>query len=181
MENEFVTITEAARLTGQSDVELMRFLKDRMESTGLDIESITRKEQRGSRVLYVISKAFLLRELASLREVSRRDTRTQPQEEPIKYPEAEGSVIPDALLQAKDEMIATLQKVIETKDTQMDSLSKKIDELIERDRETNFLLRGLQERIFSLEGPKRDAPLGEKKEAIKTEKQKPIRQAQGQE
>lgn len=155
MEDEFVTIAEAARLTGQSDGELMRFLKDRMESGGLDIASITRKEQRGSRVLYVISKTFLLRELAKTK---------QPQEEPIKHPEVENPVVPDALLEAKNEMIATLQKVIETKDTQMDNLSKKIDELIERDRETNFLLRGLQERIFSLEGPKKDVSPEEKKD-----------------
>ena len=153
MENEFITIAEAARLTGQSDVELMRFLKDRMESGGLDLESITRKEQRGSRVLYVISKTFLLRELASLREVPRSGTKTpQPKEDvPQELPE-EQRVTPDALLEAKDEMIATLQKVIETKDGQMDSLSKKIDELIERDRETNFLMKGLQDRVFLLEG-----------------------------
>ena len=53
MEQEFITIAEAVRLTGQSDIELMRFLKDRMESGGFDIESITRKEQRGSRMMYI--------------------------------------------------------------------------------------------------------------------------------
>ena len=79
-------------------------------------------------------------------------------------------------------MIITLQKIVETKDKQMDDLSKKIDELIERDRETNFLLRGLQEKIFALEGPKRDESFQEhKEEAPKTEKQKPARQSQEKE
>ncbi len=170
MEQEFITIAEAARLTGQSDVELMRFLKDRMESDNLDIASITRKEQRGSRVLYVISKTFLLRELARVKQpaedVSQKVLKEQPE-----HLTAENPPVPDALLQAKEEMIGTLQKVIETKDRQMDNLSKKIDELIERDRETNFLLRGLQEKIFALEGPKRNVSSQEhKEEAVKTEK-----------
>lgn len=158
MGQEFITIAEAVRLTGQSDGQLMRLLKDRMESDGLDIESITRKEQRGNRTVYVISKAFLLGEL---------DTEQDPQEDAPQEVAKE-----DVLLVAKDEMIGTLQKIIETKDRQMDDLSKKIDELIERDRETNFLLRGLQEKIFALEGPKRDVSPEKKSEATKAEKQK---------
>ena len=168
MEQEFITIAEAVRLTGQSDVDLMRLLKDRMESSGLDIESITRKEQRGSRMMYLISKAFLLREL----DIAQNHQVDIPQEV-AKEPDQEQQVPPDALLEAKDEMIGTLQKIVETKDRQMDDLSKKIDELIERDRETNFLLRGLQEKIFALEGPKRDMSSEKKKdEAAKTEKSK---------
>ena len=177
MEQEFITIAEAVRLTGQSDVDLMRLLKDRMESDGLSIESITRKEQRGNRMMYLISKTFLLKEL---------DMAQNPQEPTAqgvaKEPVQEQQVSSDVLLVAKDEMIVTLQKIVETKDKQMDDLSKKIDELIERDRETNFLLRGLQEKIFALEGPKRDESFQEhKEEAPKTEKQKPARQSQEKE
>ncbi|OHA66906.1 MAG: hypothetical protein A3C82_01575 [Candidatus Wildermuthbacteria bacterium RIFCSPHIGHO2_02_FULL_47_12] len=178
MAQEFITIAEAVRLTGKSDVELMRFLKDRMESDGISIESITRKEQRGSRVLYVISKTFLLRELAKTKQPKEGVSQEIPQEqqgveEPTEHPKVETPVVPDALLGAKDEMIGTLQKIIETKDRQMDSLSKKIDELIERDRETNFLLKGLQDRIFLLEGSQRNtAPESKKEEPVKTEKQR---------
>ena len=178
MEQEFITIAEAVKLTGQSDVELMRFLKDRMESSGISIESITRKEQRGNRVLYVISKTFLLHELAKTKQTKEGVSQEIPQEqqgaeEPAEHPKVETPVVPDALLGAKDEMIGTLQKIIETKDRQMDSLSKKIDELIERDRETNFLLKGLQDRIFLLEGSQRNtAPESKKEEPVKTEKQR---------
>ncbi|MDO8474162.1 MAG: hypothetical protein Q7S62_01260 [bacterium] len=167
MEQEFITIAEAVRLTGQSDVDLMRLLKDRMESSGLSIESITRKEQRGSRMMYLISREFLLREL----DIAQNLKVDIPQEV-VKEPEQEQQVPSTVLLAAKDEMIGTLQKIVETKDRQMDDLSKKIDELIERDRETNFLLRGLQEKIFALEEPKRDMPSAEKDEAVKTEKSK---------
>lgn len=179
MGQEFITIAEAVRLTGQSDVELMRILKDRMESDGLDIESITRKEQRGNRTVYVISKAFLLGELDTEQdpqEDASQEVEKEPEQEQQRpLIESEGSSEPGrphVLLVAKDEMIGTLQKIIETKDRQMDDLSKKIDELIERDRETNFLLRGLQEKIFALEGPKRDVSPEKKSEAMKTEKQK---------
>ncbi len=164
MEQEFITIAEAVRLTGQSDTELMRFLKDRMESGGFDIESITKKEQRGNRMMYLISKTFLLKEF----------TKEENFHEDVPH---EAVAKEDVLLEAKNEMITILQGVIETKDKQMDGLSKKIDELIERDRETNFLLRGLQERIFALEGPKKEVSPEEKKdEAVKVEKQKPARQ-----
>ena len=167
MEQEFVTIAEAVRLTGQSDVELMRLLKDRMESDGLDLESITRKEQRGNCMMYLISKAFLLGEL----DTAHNPGEDVPQEAATAGQEQQAPSV--VLLAAKDEMIGTLQKVIETKDRQMDNLSKKIDELIERDRETNFLLRGLQEKIFALEGPKRDVPQEVKNnEAVKKENKK---------
>lgn len=172
MEQEFITIAEAVRLTGQSDIELMRFLKDRMESEGFDIESITRKEQRGNRMMYLISKAFLLKELDVEQNVE-EETPKETVKEPEQKQEQEQQVSPSALLEAKDEVIGILQGVIETKDKQMEGLSKKIDELIERDRETNFLLRGLQERIFALEGPKGEASPEEKKsESPKAEKQK---------
>lgn len=38
------------------------------------------------------------------------------------------------------------------KDDQIKDLGGKIDELIQRDRETNILLKGLQDRVFMLEG-----------------------------
>ena len=60
-------------------------------------------------------------------------------------------------------MIDILQRVIETKDGQIGDLSKKIDQLIERDRETNFLLKGLQDRIFLLERGAEEVPEEKKK------------------
>ena len=48
-------------------------------------------------------------------------------------------------------MIATLKGVVDTKDQQIGDLSGKIDQLIERDHETNILLKGLQDRLFLLE------------------------------
>ena len=140
MENEFITISEAAQLTGRTDIEIMRLIKDRLQTSGLAVESIMKKEQREKGAMYLIHKGFLFQEL------QHSSSKEQPLEKAVEEPGG-----PEPILKAKDEMIAMLQKIIETKDRQMEDLSKKIDQLIERDRETNILLKGLQERMFLLE------------------------------
>jgi len=63
------------------------------------------------------------------------------------------------------EVIKTLKSQIYIKDKQIDSLGNKIDNLIERGRETNIILKGLQDRVFMLETPKRyDEPQKTEKE-----------------
>lgn len=47
-----------------------------------------------------------------------------------------------------------LRDQLQVKDEQIKSLNDKIDNLIERDRETNILLKGLQDRFLYLEKPK---------------------------
>lgn len=148
MENEFITITEAARLTGKSDIEIMRLIKDRLQTSGLAMESIMKKEQREKGIMYLVHKGFLLQDLA-----------------PVAEKTVEQPVPSEPILQAKDQIITMLQKIIETKDKQAEDLSRKIDELIERDRETNILLKGLQERMFLLE----DSKNGKKTESAKNQ------------
>ncbi|MBI1985022.1 MAG: hypothetical protein HYS60_02880 [Candidatus Wildermuthbacteria bacterium] len=142
MENEFITIAEAAKLTGESDIVLVRAIKERLQSSGLPLESIMKKEQRERGFMYLISKDFLLQALSGASE-----NPVSPQAMPE-----------DPLAHSKNEMIGTLQKIIETKDRQMEDLLKKIDELIERDRETNILMKGLQDRLFLLEQAREEKP-----------------------
>jgi len=47
-----------------------------------------------------------------------------------------------------------LKEQLKVKDEQIKDLGGKIDQLIERDRETNILLRGLQDKVFMLEQAK---------------------------
>ncbi len=47
-----------------------------------------------------------------------------------------------------------LRDQLQVKDEQIKSLNDKIDNLIERDRETNILLKGMQDKILRLEQPK---------------------------
>jgi hypothetical protein len=52
------------------------------------------------------------------------------------------------------ETTGMLRDQLQVKDEQIKSLNDKIDNLIERDRETNILLKGLQDRFLYLEKPK---------------------------
>jgi len=52
------------------------------------------------------------------------------------------------------ETTGLLKEQLKTKDEQISSLGVKIDQLIERDRETNIILKGLQDKILALEPPK---------------------------
>ncbi|MDP2637087.1 MAG: hypothetical protein Q8P03_00530 [bacterium] len=156
MNEEFISIAEAMRLTGESDVRLMRALKDALEASDIPLESILRKEQREKGMMYLLNKEFLLKALegepiepgeTELQEEAELQAEEVGQERSAaSEPESSRQV-----LKGKDEMIQVLQDVIETKDKHIEDLSKKIDQLIERDRETNFLLKGLQDRIFLLE------------------------------
>ncbi len=154
MENDFITIAEAAELSGKSDIDIMRLLKDRLQSSGVSVESVMRREQREKGIMLLVNKAFLFQEPPE----SSQDLKDSKQE----YEES------NELLKAKDEMIATLQRIIEIKDRQMEDLGKKIDELIERDRETNILLKGLQDRIFLLEDSRENSAQEEKPDKQKT-------------
>lgn len=51
------------------------------------------------------------------------------------------------------ETTGLLRDQLKVKDEQIKDLGGKIDQLIERDRETNILLRGLQEKVLMLEQP----------------------------
>ena len=52
------------------------------------------------------------------------------------------------------ETTGLLRDQLKVKDEQIKDLGGKIDQLIERDRETNILLKGLQEKVLILEQPK---------------------------
>lgn len=52
------------------------------------------------------------------------------------------------------ETTGLLKEQLIKKDEQIKDLGGKIDQLIERDRETNFILKNLQDKVFMLEGSK---------------------------
>jgi hypothetical protein len=150
MDQEFITITEAARLTGQSDIAIMRVIKDCLQQPGVQSADILRKEPRDNDFIYLVNKEVLLRELGK----TNAPTGDLPKEEiPSKGErETRETVNPEQdFLGAKNEMIAMLQKVVGTQDRQIEDLSQKIDQLIERDRETNILLKTLHDKLFLLE------------------------------
>ncbi|TSC56903.1 MAG: hypothetical protein Greene071421_413 [Parcubacteria group bacterium Greene0714_21] len=166
MGQTFITITEAARLTGQSDAAIMRVIKDCLQQPGVNPEEILRKEPRGNGFLYVVNKEVLLRELGGTKEEQQpaQETKEAPElkqtpstgrsdsEESSDSKSSGQASSGQALLEAKNEMIAMLQKVVDTQGGQIEDLSGKVDQLIERDRETNILLKTLQDKLFLLSG-----------------------------
>ncbi|MDA1337370.1 MAG: hypothetical protein O3C23_01200 [bacterium] len=143
MDQEFITIGEAARLLKQADSAVMLLIKKALLAGTLK-EDIMKSEMREGRMMYLISRTFLIKESAKEKEApvakeASREAYYKKEEEPV----------PVASLE--DDMIATLKKVIDTKDQQIGDLSGKIDQLIERDHETNILLKGLHDRLFLLE------------------------------
>jgi len=145
MDDEFITIGEAARLLKQADSAVMRLIKEALQA-GVEKEDIMKAEMRQGRMMYLVSRTFLIEESAKEKEVP-------PQEQNLReeQPEKQKEPLPGDILSVKDDMIAILQKVVDTKDQQIGDLSGKIDQLIERDHETNILMKGLQDRLFLLE------------------------------
>lgn len=143
MDNEFVTIGEAARLLKQADSVVMRLIKDALQA-GVERENIMKTEMRQGHMMYLVSRTFLMEE-------SQKEKETPFKKESLKEYDYEKKEESSDLLVAKNDMIATLQKAVDTKDQQIGDLSGKIDQLIERDHETNILLKGLQDRLFLLE------------------------------
>ena len=143
MDSEFITIGEAAQLLKQADSVVMRLIKEALLA-GVEKEDIIKTEMRQGRMMYLVSRTFLVEEVKKEKEVPLKEESIQ------EYRDEERGQSSD-LLSAKDDMITTLQKVVDTKDHQIEDLSGKIDQLIERDHETNILMKGLQDRLFLLE------------------------------
>src|SRR3989344_8599243 len=109
MEQEFVTIAEAVRLTGESDVTLMRLLKEALEASGISLEQITRKEQREKGMMYLLNKEFLLKALAG-EPIELEEAELQA-EEVAEERSSTSAETQREVLKAKNEMIVVLQGV----------------------------------------------------------------------
>lgn len=73
----------------------------------------------------------------------------------------------DGIINLLQDTVSLLKDQLTVKDKQIDNLSGKIDQLIERDRETNILIGQLQSKVLMLEIPR-----GAEKEEIKAEEVK---------
>ena len=82
-------------------------------------------------------------------EETRQDTPEQIRQDKTRETGQDSEVI--TLLK---ETTGLLKEQLVKKDEQIKDLGGKIDQLIERDRETNIILKGLQDKVFMLEQPK---------------------------
>lgn len=91
-------------------------------------------------------------------EARKEEEAGQPEaaiETPPVKPEEKTAVSPDKeIITLLKETTEILRDQLQVKDEQIRSLNGKIDSLIERDRETNILLKGMQDRMILLGKPK---------------------------
>jgi hypothetical protein len=90
---------------------------------------------------------------APTKDEDRNVSITSQTQAPIQNAEAETKQGQEIISILK-ETAEILRDQLKTKDEQIKSLDEKIDQLIERDRETNILLKGLQDKIGLLDSPK---------------------------
>jgi len=71
MNSEFFTIKEAAHFLKQPDSTVMRLIKEALQS-GVEKEYIMKVEMRQGRMMYLVSKVFLLEEANSQNSIKSR-------------------------------------------------------------------------------------------------------------
>jgi len=184
MNEDFLTIEQAAELAGRSTLTIRRLIKLLLKQNNPEaIQMIKQKQWRGGFIYKV--KEDLIRQKYNLPNQKSKQNEKLPKQK-IKDDQAtqkqkskpnSKANVNIKVLEAKAEIINLLKgelhkrdHQIKTKDWQIGSLGKKIDNLIERGRESNIILKGLQDRVFMLEAPRKTGPKNEVKNEPKTKK-----------
>ena len=153
MKAEFLTIKEAANRFGKAEITVRRLVRQvvakRKNSDRRLIRPGTgdaeRFQKRKKPYVYSISTELLKKAYgAALGKVAKVLTDKQPD-----AGGTEGSLA-NVLRKANEQM----EKQLSVKDEQIKALNQSLEDLSERQRETNILMKGLQERLL-IEAPRR--------------------------
>lgn len=108
---------------------------------------------------YVITAASIERRITELKQIQSTTGSVRPS------PDMSGFSRPGPATSGQTELVEILKDQIKRKDDQITvkdgqiaALNRTLDQTIERDRETNVLLKLLQEKIFRIEAPGHDRP-----------------------
>lgn len=149
-----LTISEARKFTGKSESTIKRLVREIVADpahSDRDLidpsqEEVDRCNSVGERYVWTISEDLLLRRYP--------DTEKQP----VKIVESSTELHEDTVvgilreqLHSKDDRLRVLEQQLDRKDSQIADLS-------ERQRETNILMKTMQERLV-IEPPKKPLPL----------------------
>ncbi len=172
MENTYLTIKEASELSGRSEITIRRLIKQMLKSPTQETTQMIRQDRQSdnpqSPFIYKVN-IELIRQTFNLptQETTQVDTQEQapdyapPTQVPMQtttQPEQVSSQAVETPTQMLREVVDLLKDQVRIKDTQITGLSKTVDQLIERDRETNIILKGLQDRLYLLEAPQKPKP-----------------------
>jgi DNA-binding transcriptional MerR regulator len=151
-----ITFLEASKILGKSERTLSRYIKKGL----INPEKV--KSNRGT-----IQYRFTQAQLDNFKIPGRQDT-TQD----IRQATRQDSDVINLLKETTQVLVDQLK----IKDEQIKSMSKKIDQLIERSRESNILIKGMANKFLLIEGKNKE----ENKEDIKQDIRQDIRQDRGQ-
>ena len=158
-----INFPEACKILGKSERTLSRYIKK-----GLINPEKVKSDRRT--IKYRFSQVDLERlkihGTDKIRQDIREDTR-----QAIRQDNEVITLLKETTQVLKDQLVI--------KDKQIKSLSGKIDQLIERGRETNILIRGLTNKVLMLEGKTEKAETINEV-GIKDKKRQDIRQERGQ-
>ena len=167
---QMLTIAEAARLTGKHPDTIRRLIKRLLKEDSNAQDNIKQELVNGG-FSYRISKDCLLEHITTpsatvempTQQPRHADVHTKfadgkhtPQEnlegskQPLTPPHADGQAISS---QGQHADVQLLRETIDILKEQLKEKDKQIGQLLERDRETNILLKGYQDR-YLLEAPK---------------------------
>ena len=175
---EWLTIAQASELTGKSEHAIRRLIKHLIETDKKAEEKIKHEPIANGSFRYSIEKNYLLLHVPSPSTQDNEyltQSNTQSNMRPSMQSDTQPNIRPngqkssqnlqpntqgyDLLLIAKDETIEVMKNQIKQRDEQLkqkdDQIRKKdeqINQFLERDRETNILLKGYQDR-YLLEAP----------------------------
>ena len=162
-----ITLFEACELLNRSKKSISRYVR----KGRLHPEQI--KSQQGT-LEYRFSRADLEAFKVKMQEQARADRTDETRETgQTGQPDQTGHERQDTPDRTREtgqdnEVISLLKETtgllkdqLQKKDEQIKSLGGKIDQLIERDRETNIILKGLQDKVLMLEQPKEPDQTGQ--------------------
>ena len=182
--NDFLTIKQAAELTNKSTITIRRLIKLLLTQNNPEVIHLIKQTQGRGGFIYKVKQDLIRQKynLPTQKDKQKENLPTQKIEDDKgtqkQKPETSSKAnVNTEVLEAKTEIINILKGELykkdhqmKTKDWQIGSLGKKIDNLIERNRETNILIKGLQDKVFMLEAPKNPGPKDEIKNNPKTKK-----------
>lgn len=145
--DQHLTVKEATKLTGKSESTIKRFLREitgdadheDRESILPPHDEVERRREAGEPYVWKIEKSLLLKRFPAEGE-SAEDEPAETKQTKADIPQ---SAIIDVLreqLQSKDKQIGTLEQQLDRKDGQIHNLN-------ERMRESNVLMKELQQRL----------------------------------
>jgi hypothetical protein len=152
-----VTVEEAALLFAKAGVprspRSVRRYCERGHLQCVRIDTENAQEQ------YLITAASIDRRIAELKQIQSSTSGVRSS------PDVTGFIRPGPARSGQSELVEILRDQIKRKDEQITvkdgqiaALNRTLDQTIERDRETNVLLKLLQEKIFRIEAPRNEGP-----------------------